>query len=54
MRRCSVITTGTIETDHIAALEGLQGTATVDRRCADLAELTAAAESMRALSLIHI
>ena len=23
MRRCSVITTGTIETDHIAALEGL-------------------------------
>ncbi|GAA1454178.1 CpaE family protein [Nesterenkonia lacusekhoensis] len=48
MRRCSVITTGTIETDHIAALEGLQGTVTVDRRCADLAELTAAAESMRA------
>lgn len=48
MRRCSVITTGTIETDHIAALEGLQGPVTVDRRCADLAELTAAAESMRA------
>lgn len=48
MRRCPVITTGTIETDHIAALEGLQGTVTVDRRCADLAELTAAAEAMRA------
>lgn len=48
MRRCSVITTGTIESDHIAALEGLQGPVTVDRRCADLAELTAAAESMRA------
>lgn len=47
MRRCPVITTGTIETDHIAALEGLQGTVTVDRRCADLAELTATAESMR-------
>lgn len=48
MRRCSVITTGRLEADHIAALEGLQGEVTVDRRCADLAELMAAAESMRA------
>lgn len=47
MKRCSVITTGRIETDHIAALEGLQGAVTIDRRCADLAELVAAAGSMR-------
>lgn len=47
MKRCSVITTGRIETDHIAALEGLQGPVTIDRRCADLAELVAAAGSVR-------
>ncbi len=47
MRRCSVITVGRIDADHIAALEGRQGPVTVDRRCADLAELVAAAGSMR-------
>lgn len=48
MIRCSVVTTGYLHTDHIAGIEGLQGHVTVDRRCADLAELVAVARIARA------
>lgn len=45
MRRCAVITSGHLQHDHVAAVEGLHGPATIDRRCADLAELVAAARA---------
>lgn len=48
MSRCSVITTGHLRTDHIAGLEALHGRVTVDRRCADLAEVIAVARTSRA------
>lgn len=47
-RRCSVVTTGRLETDHIAALEALQGPVTVDRRCETPAELLAVARHTQA------
>ena len=48
MRRCSVLSTGGLQTDHVTALERLHTEVTVDRRCADLAELIAAAQTTRA------
>ncbi|WP_010524895.1 AAA family ATPase [Nesterenkonia sp. F] len=48
MRRCSVVTTGHLHQDHIAAIEGLHSDVTVDRRCSDLVELVAAARAGRA------
>lgn len=48
MKRCSVLATGELGTDHVTALERLHGAVTVDRRCADLAELLAAARNTRA------
>lgn len=48
MRRCSVLSTGQLVADHVTALERLHGPVTVDRRCADLAELIAAAHTTRA------
>lgn len=48
MRRCSVLSTGQLAVDHVTALERLHGAVTVDRRCADLAELIAAAQTTRA------
>lgn len=48
MSRCSVVTIGRLAADHIAALERLHTSVTVDRRCADLAELIAVAELQRA------
>lgn len=48
MRRCSVLSTGRLHTDHVTALERLHTAVTVDRRCADLAELIAAAQTTRA------
>ncbi|GAA3279676.1 AAA family ATPase [Nesterenkonia halobia] len=48
MRRCSVVTTGHLHRDHIAAIEGLHSDVTVDRRCSDLVELIAAARAGRA------
>lgn len=48
MQQCAVITTGRLSTDHIAALEGLHSPVTIQRRCADLAELIAAAHTARA------
>ncbi|GAB3183788.1 hypothetical protein GCM10027060_19600 [Nesterenkonia halophila] len=48
MRRCSVVTTGQLHRDHIAAIEGLHSDVTVDRRCSDLVELIAAARAGRA------
>lgn len=48
MRRCSVLSTGRLQTDHVTALERLHTPVTVDRRCADLAELIAAAQTTRA------
>lgn len=54
MSQCSVITVGHIATDHIAALEGLHGEVTVDRRCADLAELLAVVYVMRADAVLII
>lgn len=54
MNRCSVITTGHLGNDHIAGLEALHGTVTVDRRCADLAELVAVARTVRAHAALVI
>lgn len=54
MTRCSVITVGRLHTDHIAALEGLHGSVTVDRRCEDLPELLAAAQVTRADAVLII
>lgn len=48
MQQCAVITTGRLSTDHIAALEALHSPVTIQRRCADLAELIAAARTGRA------
>lgn len=48
MSRCSVVTTGYLGSDHIAGLEALHGEVTVDRRCADLAELVAVVRTSRA------
>ncbi|WP_150460751.1 AAA family ATPase [Nesterenkonia ebinurensis] len=48
MRRCAVITTGRLNTDHIAGLENLHSPVTIQRRCADLAELIAVARTGRA------
>lgn len=48
MRRCSVLCTGRLQADHMSALERLHTAVTVDRRCADLAELIAAAQTTRA------
>lgn len=41
MRRCAVVTAGYIAQDHIASVEGRQGAVTVERRCADVAEVIA-------------
>lgn len=41
MSRCAVVTAGHLSRDHIAAVEGRQGTVTVERRCADVAEVVA-------------
>ncbi|OSM44223.1 AAA family ATPase [Nesterenkonia sp. PF2B19] len=54
MRRCSVITAGHLQRDHIAAVEGLHGPVTIDRRCADLAELVAAARTGMADAVLII
>ncbi|GAB3187698.1 AAA family ATPase [Nesterenkonia suensis] len=43
--RCSVITAGRLHHDHIAAVERIHGAVTIDRRCADIAELVAAARA---------
>ncbi|NDK31340.1 AAA family ATPase [Nesterenkonia haasae] len=48
MARCAVITSGRIAADHVAALERLHSEVTIDRRCADLAEVVAAARTGRA------
>lgn len=48
MRRCSVLSAGRLQTDHVTALERLHTSVTVDRRCADLTELLAAAQTTRA------
>ncbi|MDO5492578.1 MAG: AAA family ATPase [Nesterenkonia sp.] len=45
MSRCAVVTAGRLRTDHIAAVEGRQGAVTVERRCADLAEVVAVARA---------
>ncbi|WP_218220498.1 AAA family ATPase [Nesterenkonia sp. Act20] len=47
MQRWSVVTTGALRADHIAAVEGLQGPVTIERRCADLAELVAVCRTGR-------
>lgn len=52
--QCSVITAGHIATDHIAALEALRGDVTVQRRCADLAELIAVAGFQKAQAALII
>ncbi|WP_300343782.1 chromosome partitioning protein [Nesterenkonia sp.] len=54
MQRCSVLATGQLETDHVTALERLHTPVTVDRRCADLAELIAAARTYRADAVLLI
>lgn len=48
MRRCTVLTTGQLATDHVAALEALHSAVTIQRRCQDLAELLAAARLTQA------
>ncbi|GAA1813462.1 AAA family ATPase [Nesterenkonia flava] len=48
MHYCSVVTTGQLARDHVAALESLHSRVTVDRRCEDLAELVAVAAAIRA------
>ncbi|GAA1157293.1 AAA family ATPase [Nesterenkonia sandarakina] len=48
MGRCSVVTMGRLGVDHIAAVEGLQGPVSIDRRCADLPELIAVCRAGRA------
>lgn len=47
MQRWAVVTTGQLRADHIAAVEGLQGPVTIERRCADLAELVAVCRTGR-------
>ncbi len=47
MHRWAVVTTGALRADHIAAVEGLQGPVTIERRCADLAELVAVCRTGR-------
>ena len=47
MQRCAVVTTGALEVDHIAAVEGLQSPVTIERRCNDLAELVAVCRTGR-------
>lgn len=48
MSRWAVVTTGRLHVDHIAAVEGLQGPVTIERRCADLPELVAVCRAGRA------
>lgn len=43
-----MLSTGQLVADHVTAVERLHGPVTVDRRCADLAELIAAAHTTRA------
>lgn len=45
MRRCAVITSGHLSHDHVEGVERLHGPVTIERRCADLAELVAAARA---------
>lgn len=54
MQRCSVVTTGMLQTDHVAALEGLQTEVTVSRRCDDLAELIAVVRTGRVDAVLVI
>lgn len=54
MKRCAVVTTGLLQTDHVAALEGLQTEVTVSRRCEDLAELVAVVRTGRADAVLVI
>lgn len=54
MQRCSVVTTGMLQTDHVAALEGLQSEVTVSRRCDDLAELIAVVRTGRVDAVLVI
>lgn len=54
MARCTVITSGRIAADHVTALERLHGDVTIDRRCADLAEVVAAARTGRADAVLII
>lgn len=54
MRRCSVVTTGLLSTDHVASLEGLHTEVTVARRCADLVELIAVVRTGRADAVLII
>ncbi|GAB3842354.1 P-loop NTPase [Nesterenkonia populi] len=49
-----MVTTGRLETDHIAALEALQGPVTVDRRCETPAELLAVARHSHADAVLII
>ncbi|EXF26027.1 hypothetical protein BG28_06520, partial [Nesterenkonia sp. AN1] len=48
MGRWAVVTMGRLSVDHIAAVEGLQGPVTIERRCADLPELIAVCRAGRA------
>lgn len=48
MSRWAVATMGRLSVDHIAAVEGLQGPVTIERRCADLPELIAVCRAGRA------
>ncbi|MBO0594317.1 AAA family ATPase [Nesterenkonia sp. E16_7] len=48
MGRWAVVTMGRLGVDHIAAVEGLQGPVTIERRCADLPELIAVCRAGRA------
>lgn len=54
MKRCSVLTTGELATDHVTALERLHGPVTVDRRCEDLAELIAVSRTVRAEAVLIV
>ncbi|MCH8570111.1 AAA family ATPase [Nesterenkonia sp. AY15] len=48
MSRWAVVTMGRLSVDHIAAVEGLHGPVTIERRCADLPELIAVCRAGRA------
>ncbi|MGJ9373966.1 AAA family ATPase [Nesterenkonia sp. CF4.4] len=48
MSRWAVVTMGRLGVDHIAAVEGLQGPVTIERRCTDLPELIAVCRTGRA------
>ncbi|PRZ14181.1 AAA family ATPase [Nesterenkonia sandarakina] len=48
MSRWAVVTMGRLSVDHIAAVEGLQGPVTIERRCTDLPELIAVCRTGRA------